>query len=202
MIKYFERLLNIIDDSLHSIDEKVFGELVDDCVAALRGGKKIIVSGLGKNVPICEKFVGSMVSLGLNAFFLHTNSAVHGDMGIIKDGDIVIILTKSGSTEESVYLTRKIKDRASIQWLVTFEEASILAKEIEKKLVIHLEHEGDLWNIMPNNSTTLNLIVLQAVVMQIAEKMNLTIDDFKKNHPGGRIGELLKENTEGQRLYG
>lgn len=192
MIKYFEKLLSIIDTSIHSIDEKVFNALVDDCVATLKKGNKIIVSGLGKNVPICEKFVGSMSSLGLNAQFLHTNSAVHGDMGIVKDDDVIIILTKSGETEESIYLSRLLKSRDAIQWLLSFEKESTLTREIEKCLILDLEHEGDMWNIMPNNSTTLNLIVLQAVAMQVAEKMGLTIEDFKRNHPGGHIGELLK----------
>ena len=54
-----------------------------------------------------------------------------------------------------------------------------------------LEHEGDMWNIVPNNSTTLNLIVLQAVAMTLAQKFNLTLDEFKQNHPGGAIGVQL-----------
>lgn len=192
MIGYFERLLHTIDTSLHSIDESQFNALVEDCVTALQKGNKIIVSGLGKNVPICDKFVGTMVSLGLNAQFLHTNSAIHGDMGIVKDGDVVIILTKSGETQESIYLSRKLKDRNAQQWLLTFERNSTLAEEIDKCLMIEMDHEGDMWNIMPNNSTTLNLIVLQAVAMQVARNMNLTIEDFKRNHPGGHIGEVLR----------
>lgn len=192
MLGYFEMLLNVIDDSLHSVDEQQFWKLVEDCVTALQNGNKVVVSGLGKNVPICEKFVGTMVSLGLNAQFLHTNSAVHGDMGIVKDGDVVIILTKSGETSESIYLSRRLRDREAVQWLLSFEEVSTLATEISNKLLVKMSHEGDMWNIMPNNSTTLNLIILQAVAMQIARKLDLTIEDFKRNHPGGHIGELLK----------
>lgn len=192
MIDYFERLLHTIDISLHSIDECRLNDLVEDCVTALKNGNKIIVSGLGKNVPICDKFVGTMVSLGLNAQFLHTNSAVHGDMGIVQDGDVVIILTKSGETQESIYLSRKLRDRKAEQWLLTFQKNSTLMREIDKCIMIEMDHEGDMWNIMPNNSTTLNLIVLQTVAMQISRKMNLTLDDFKRNHPGGHIGEILK----------
>lgn len=191
-MKYFEELMDVISDSLHSMDEARFAELVDDCVHALEHGNKIIASGLGKNVPICEKFVGTMNSLGLNGQFLHTNSAVHGDMGIVKEGDVIIILTKSGETEESVYLSHLLRERNAIQWLLTFEKESTLAREIEKVLWLNLQDEGDMWNIMPNNSTTINLIVLQALAMQIAEKRNITLDDFKKNHPGGHIGELLR----------
>ena len=69
-----------------------------------------------------------MISMGLDACFLHTNSAVHGDMGIVKDGDLVIILTKSGETSESIYLARLLKERKIRMWLLTFVEESTLRK--------------------------------------------------------------------------
>lgn len=191
MIQYFEKQLEEINTSIHSLDEKVFLRCVDEAVEVLKAGHKIIVSGLGKNVPICEKFVGSMISMGLDAFFLHTNSAVHGDMGSVKDGDMLILLTKSGETSESIYLTKFLKQRRVRLWLLTFGRESTLAREIENCIVLDLEHEGDLWNIMPNNSTTMNLIVLQGLAMMIAKKMCLDIEQFKRNHPGGNIGKLL-----------
>ena len=192
MINYFEKQLAEFDHSIHSLDEKMFGKWVDDAVETLSKGKKIIVTGLGKNVPICDKFVGSMVSMGLDAYFLHTNSAVHGDMGIVKDGDMLIILTKSGETAESIYLANLLKKRDVNMWLLTFERESTLAKEITNSIIIDLIHEGDMWNIMPNNSTTINLIVLQGFAMMIANKMKLDVNDFKRNHPGGHIGEILR----------
>ena len=192
MINYFEKQLREFDHSIHSLDEKVFRRWVDEAVDVLRAGHKIVVTGLGKNVPICDKFVGSMISMGLDAYFLHTNSAVHGDMGIVKDGDMVIILTKSGETSESIYLARLLKERKVNLWLLTFEAESTLTREIPNSIVLELVHEGDLWNVMPNNSSTLNLIVLQGLAMQIAKQMELPIEQFKRNHPGGHIGEILK----------
>lgn len=193
MIAYFEKQLAEIDYSLHSLDTGIFRRLVEESVLVLESGHKVVVSGLGKNVPICEKFVGSMVSLGLDADFLHTNSAVHGDMGLVKDGDLVILLTKSGETSESIYLAGLLKEWKISLWLLTFAKESTLAKEIPNRIVLDLKHEGDLWNVMPNNSTTLNLIVLQGLAMQIAARMGVDIRQFKKNHPGGHIGEILKE---------
>lgn len=193
MIDYFDRMLDIIKDSLHSIDMERFEDMITDCINTLESGHKVIASGLGKNVPICEKFVGTMVSLGLDAYFLHTNSAVHGDLGIVKDGDLVIILTKSGETEESVYLAKKLSERKVTVWLLSFSHESILTKQIPNSLILNLKHEGDLWNIMPNNSTTLNLIVLQGLAMEIARRQNLDISQFKRNHPGGHIGNVLND---------
>jgi len=191
---YFERQLKEFEHSIHSMDMEMFDKWLKQAVATLKAGHKIIVSGLGKNVPVCEKFVGSMQSLGLEAYFLNTNSAVHGDMGVVKDGDMVIVLTKSGETAESIYLVQHLEDRNINLWLLTFEKDSTLTRKIPNSIVLDLIHEGDQWNIMPNNSTTINLIVLQGLAMKIADEMNLTIEDFKRNHPGGAIGKALEED--------
>ena len=83
----------------------VSAQLVQESLDAIESGKKIVVSGLGKNVPVCDKFVGTMNSLGQPACYMNTNNAVHGDIGMVNEGDLVIILTKSGETAESIYLT-------------------------------------------------------------------------------------------------
>lgn len=191
MRQCFDDLIRIMTNSLSSIDESVFQNLLDDCVQTLKKGNKIVLSGLGKNVPVCEKFVGTMTSLGLNSSFMHTNTAVHGDIGMVHSGDLVVILTKSGATVESVYLYDLLKERECTIWLLTFEDNSVLGRKISKSLVIDLEHEGDRWNILPNNSTTLNLIVLQMLAMQICEELDISLNQFKRNHPGGHIGQVL-----------
>lgn len=196
MTTYFERQLKEFEHSIHSMDMQLFERWVSEGVEVLKNGHKIIVSGLGKNVPVCEKFVGSMQSLGLEAYFLNTNSAVHGDMGVVKDGDMVIILTKSGETAESIYLERLLQERKVNMWLLTFSKESTLTKEIPNSVVLDLIHEGDMWNIMPNNSTTINLIVLQGLAMKIASTLGLTLEDFKRNHPGGAIGMQLNYKKE------
>lgn len=192
MKQYFKNLLRIMENSLMSMDEEVFERLVSDSAGVLKSGHKLIVSGLGKNVPVCDKFVGTMNSFGLDANYMNTNSAVHGDLGLIHDGDLVIILTKSGETSESVYLNELLQKRQCNIWLLTFEKNSTLTRVIKNSLIIDLEHEGDLWNIAPNNSTTLNLIVLQALAIRLSEVMGVRLEDFKANHPGGHIGVILK----------
>ena len=190
---YFSITMSQLDDAAKKISMNEMEKLISDCELTLNSHHKIIASGLGKNVPICEKFEGTMVSLGLDAQFLHTNSAVHGDMGMVRPGDLVIILTKSGSTAESVYLVDLLKKRKGVKiWLMSCHEHSTLADALENKLIIPLDHEGDPWNIMPNNSTTMFLIVLQTVAMQMIKKLNIKLDDFKPNHPGGAIGAKLQ----------
>lgn len=194
MINYFSNILNTVSESVRSISVEQFSKLIDESVQAIRNGNKIVVSGLGKNVPVCEKFVGTMNSLGLNAVYMNTNNAVHGDIGVVKEGDVVILLTKSGETVESVYLVELLQKRKSNIWLITFTHDSKIEHMIgtDKCLILDLKHEGDKWNIVPNNSTTVNLIVLQGLAMTICDYMDINLADFKRNHPGGHIGEQLK----------
>lgn len=193
MRSYFDQTMAILKESVDSMDTKVFSRLSEDCVKTISNGGKVVVSGLGKNVPVCDKFVGTMLSLGLNAGFMHTNSAVHGDLGLVHDGDLVIVLTKSGETVESIYLVEQLKKRNVEIWLLSFTPKSTLTDSLgDNCLILDLEHEGDLWNIAPSNSTTVNLIVLQGLAWNIAKEMNCSLDCFKMNHPGGHIGDILK----------
>lgn len=195
MREYYSRVVETIRESLASIDEAIYERLLQECAGVLAGGGKIIASGLGKNVPICEKFVGTMNSLGLDARFLHTNTAVHGDLGIVRPQDLVLLLSKSGNTEESIMLADYLRERGTDSWLLTFNNNGRLAGSMEKKLVLHLRNEGDEWNIVPNNSTSVYLILLQGIAIEIGKRMGVSLDDFRINHPGGGIGaRLRKEN--------
>ena len=193
-MEHFENTLRIITDAVRSVREDEFNALKHDCLDTLLSGGKLIASGLGKNVPICEKFVGTLHSLGIPAAFMHTNSALHGDLGIVRDNDLVIILSKSGKTTESVHLVNLLKKRSSRLWLLSFNRNSTLYREVPNRVIIELSHEGDEWNTLPNNSTVLNLIVLQELAMQIIKERNIDIDTLRHNHPGGAIGVQLSES--------
>ncbi len=191
MIEYYKDVIKTIEDSIESIDSKEYDRLIDESVEVLKNGGKIIASGLGKNVPICEKFVGTLNSLGIDARFLHTNTAVHGDLGMVGKHDIVYLLSKGGNTYETVALAEHLKNRGTDTWLMTFSEKSKSSEVVDKCLIMHLINEGDEWDIVPNNSTTVYLMVLQGIAIEIAKQLGVTLDEFKVNHPGGGIGAKL-----------
>ena len=191
MISYYKDVLDVIRDSVESIPIQDYEQLISECVDVLRRGGKIIASGLGKNVPICEKFVGTLNSLSIDARFLHTNTAVHGDLGMVGKNDMVLLLSKGGNTHETVDLAECLKSRGTNTWLMTFTEKSKSAGVVDKQLVMRLQNEGDEWDIVPNNSTTVYLIVLQGIAIEIGKRMGITLDDFRVNHPGGGIGARL-----------
>lgn len=191
MIKYYEDVLKVIEDSLESIPTDIYEQVITECVETLNNGGKIIASGLGKNVPICEKFVGTLNSFGIDARFLHTNTAVHGDLGMVTSKDIVFLLTKGGNTSETVVLGEHLKKRGTNTWLMSFYGDGKAGKVVDKKFIMHLINEGDEWDIVPNNSTTVYLIVLQGMAIEVGKRLGVTLDDFRVNHPGGGIGVRL-----------
>ena len=191
LIAYYEEVLKVIKDSVESIPEDIYFQVIDECVTTLKNGGKIIASGLGKNVPICEKFIGTLNSLGIDARFLHTNTAIHGDLGMVGKKDIVFLLTKGGNTVETVILGEYLNKRGTNTWLMSFFDDGKASKVIDKKLIMHLINEGDEWDIVPNNSTTIYLIVLQGIALEIGKRMGVMLEDFKANHPGGGIGMRL-----------
>ena len=192
MITYYENVMDVLGESVASLPVEEYERLIGECVDALKNGGKIIASGLGKNVPICEKFVGTMNSMGLDARFLHTNTAVHGDLGMVMKKDIVLLLSKGGNTVETVTLANYLKERGTNTWLLTFSKNSKSSEVVDNKLELFLENEGDEWDIMPNNSTSVYLIILQGMAVEIGKRMGVQLEDFKVNHPGGGIGAKLR----------
>ncbi len=189
----FEKNLTVIENSVTSLDHDLYQLLLADCIKSIQSGHKIVISGLGKNIPVCEKFVGSMNSVGLDAAFLHTSGAFHGDLGIVKDGDIVILLSKSGKTSESLVLADKLKLRNITTWALTFETEPNLSKKVDRAIILSLEQEGGPWNTMPMNSVIVYLFILQGLIIDLVNSFGVTLSEFKSNHPGGGIGEKLAQ---------
>lgn len=191
MKNHFKKQIESLTHVIEHLDYKIVNNFIDNCVKIKQQGNKIIATALGKNVPICEKFVGTLNSVGINSNFMHTNSAVHGDLGMIKNGDMLIILSKSGNTEESVYLYYCLKHLKIDIWLLTCNGKSSLGDLINHKIVLKVEHEGDPWNLIPNNSSISFLLFLQSVSMDLIDKLAIQKSILKYNHPGGNIGKLL-----------
>ena len=110
------------------------------------------------------------------------------------DGDLLIGLSKSGETEESIRLVQELlrQGRDIDIWLLTYRRESTLSKLVSHCLAMDLAHEGDMWNVMPINSSAICLIVLQGLAVLVGERLGVTLDQFGRNHPGGAIGEYLR----------
>lgn len=172
------------------------GLLADACEATLRSGHQVVVTALGKNVPICEKFAGTLNSFGLSARFLHSNSAIHGDLGILTPGDLLVIVSKSGATDESVALARLVSERPVLTWSLTCVASSPIAQLTQHSTVVSLDHEGDLWNLAPVNSSIVFLAVFNAIAVELSQRLEIPVEQFLHNHPGGSIGRKGGRSAE------
>jgi arabinose-5-phosphate isomerase len=168
-----------------------FAEAVAVVVQGLKQRAKIVVVGVGKSGNIGQKIAATLNSTGSTAVVLHTVDALHGDLGLINDGDIILALSYSGETEELLRLLPALK-RFSIK-LIGFTAApkSTLARYSDIILNVRVPKEACPFNLAPTASTTAMLVLGDALAMAILEARGFTKEDFARHHPAGTIGRAL-----------
>lgn len=178
-------LSSIVDDS--------FGEAVAALVSA-RG--RIVVSGVGKSALIARKMVATLNSTGSRAVFLHSSDAVHGDMGMIGPDDVVLFISKSGNTEEIRRLLPFVRKMGNHVVSIVSCRESFLGTHSDSLIYVPVEREAGPDNLAPTTSTTLHLVVCDAIAMALSRFRNFTADDFARIHPGGSLGKRLYMRVE------
>lgn len=158
---------------------------------ATAAGKKIVVIGVGKSGHIAEKISATLTSTGSLSVVLHSVNAIHGDLGVVSDGDVILILSASGETEEIVGLLPALR-RFSVEIVsMTGNAQSLLAKNSAVHLDASVEQEACPLQLAPTSSTTVMLALGDALAMVLLEARGFTPEDFAKFHPGGHLGRRL-----------
>jgi arabinose-5-phosphate isomerase len=152
---------------------------------------RVIVSGIGKSAIIGSKIVATLNSTGTPSIFMHAAEAIHGDLGIIQNDDIIILLSKSGNTAEIKNLIPFIKQRNVNIISISSEPNSYLAKNSDYFLNSHIEKEACLNNLAPTTSTTAQLVIGDAIAICLSQINGFNKNDFAKHHPGGILGKKL-----------
>ena len=151
----------------------------------------VIVSGIGKSANIAQKIVATLNSTGTTAVFMHAADAIHGDLGIIRDNDVVIIVSKSGETPEIKVLIPLIKIRKNKLVAIVGNRASYLASQADFVLDTTVPREACPNNLAPTSSTTAQLVMGDAIAVALLKMRGFTSEDFAKFHPGGALGKRL-----------
>lgn len=152
---------------------------------------RVIITGIGKSANIGAKIVSTLNSTGTPAIFMHAADAVHGDLGIIRDEDIVICISKSGNTPEIKVLVPLIKLRGNTLIAIVGNIESFLAKRSDYILNTTVDKEACPNNLAPTSSTTAQLVMGDALAVSLLEYRGFTAQDFAKFHPGGALGKRL-----------
>jgi arabinose-5-phosphate isomerase len=179
---------------LHAVRDQLdesFVTAVDLVVEALKNRGKVVVVGIGKSGNIGQKIAATLTSTGTTAVLLHSVDALHGDLGIVNDGDIILALSYSGETEELLNLLPALK-RFSVK-IISFTAVpkSTLAKYSDVVLKVRVPKEACPFNLAPTASTTSMLALGDALAMTVLQARGFSKKQFARHHPAGSIGRAL-----------
>ena len=165
-----------------------FAEIV---ALILENKGNLVFSGIGKSALIAQKIVATMNSTGTTAVFMHAADAIHGDLGIVREDDIVVILSKSGETPEIKMLVPLIKLRGNKIVAMVGNRQSYLAAQADFVLDVTVDEEAIPGSLAPTSSTTAQLVMGDALALILMKCRGFSTADFAKFHPGGALGKQL-----------
>ena len=191
IIELAKRTIEIERNAIGHLAELLTTDFPDaaNCIIASKG--RVIISGIGKSAIIASKIVATLNSTGTPAIFMHAGDAIHGDLGTIQDNDVVICISKSGSTPEIKMLIPLIKRGNNKLIAMTGNLDSFLAKQADYVLNTYVEKEACPNGLAPTTSTTAQLVIGDALAIVLLNLKGFSSTDFAKYHPGGSLGKRL-----------
>jgi KpsF/GutQ family protein len=183
-------------DSVNLLLENIENQYDDVINAILKCEGKVIFFGIGKSGHIGEKLAATYSSIGIPSFFVHAAEARHGDFGMIESRDLVVVLSHSGTTKETVDAMTGLKGIGCKTVAFCRSEASDLAKLCDLKLIYPFKEEADRLGLAPSSSTTVELVLGDAIGLAVSSLKGFSKEDFYKYHPGGSLGKLLQSEKK------
>lgn len=172
--------------------KRYINDSFDRAIAAMHGCRgKIIISGMGKSAVVAQKIVATLNSTGTPAAYMHAGDAIHGDLGMIRGEDVVILISKSGESPEIKALVPPIKKFGNVLIGMVGQTASYLAQESDIVLNTTVAEEACVNNLAPTSSTTAQMVMGDVLAVCLMELNNFTSHDFARYHPGGALGKKL-----------
>ena len=191
ILQLARRTLTIESESISEL-KHFLNESFADVVRLISKSKgRLIVSGIGKSAIIAQKMVATFNSTGTPSVFMHAADAIHGDLGIIQEDDIIICISKSGDTPEIKVLVPLLKNWGNKLIAMTGNSQSFLAKNADYLLNTYVAKEACPNNLAPTSSSTAQLVMGDALAVCLLDQHGFTKDDFAKYHPGGSLGKKL-----------
>ena len=183
--------MKIEAESISLAAARLDGELIRAVELILAHPGKVVVTGIGKSGHIARKIVATRCSTGTAAVFLHPAEAVHGDLGVLMPGDVVIALSASGETEEILRLLATLKRKGDALISFCCNLTSTLAQASDVTLDCSVEREACGLNLAPTASTTAMLALGDALAVAVSLRKGFRAEDFAELHPGGKLGKQL-----------
>ncbi len=196
LIETAQRTIRMEVEAVEQLRTRIDEQFVRACELILQCKGRVVVVGMGKSGHIGNKIAATLASTGTTAFFVHPAEASHGDMGMITRDDVVLALSNSGSTSEIVTLLPLIKRLGITLISMTGNPESVLAKAAEVNIDASVAIEACPLNLAPTSSTTVSLVLGDALAIALLEARGFTAEDFAFSHPGGALGRRLLLKVE------
>ncbi|MCW9012649.1 MAG: KpsF/GutQ family sugar-phosphate isomerase [Gammaproteobacteria bacterium] len=177
--------------SIAALKPRINDDFAKACELMLACEGRVVVTGMGKSGHIGNKIAATLASTGTPAFFVHPGEASHGDLGMITEKDVVIALSNSGETNEILTIVPIIKRLGVPLISMTGKPASTLSSEASINLDVGVEKEACPLGLAPTSSTTVALVMGDALAVALLETRGFTEEDFALSHPGGSLGRRL-----------
>ncbi len=191
LIKKAQETILMEAESLAKMSQSLDNSFLEIVDLILHGTNRLIVTGIGKSGIIAQKWVATFNSTGQPAVFMHAADAIHGDLGMIQNGDTVVCISKSGESPEIRFLVPLIQRMGNKLISVSANEQSFLSQSSDHKLMTPMEKEACPNNLAPTTSTTLQLAMGDALAVALMHARSFSSNDFAKYHPGGALGKKL-----------
>jgi len=169
------------------VDENL--ERAVDLIVGCAG--RVVVTGMGKSGIIAQKIAATLSSTGIPAYFMHPAEAVHGDLGMVVSGDVVVALSNSGETEEIVRLLELVRRLGARIVGLSGDPRSTLARHADVHLDVGVDQEACNWDLVPTSSTTAAMAMGDALAVACYEKRGFSPSEFARFHPGGRLARRM-----------
>ena len=192
-----EEILRLEADAIDAAAARLDTSAVEHALDLIRCCDcKVIVTGVGKSGVIAQKIAQTFTSTGTVSIFVHPSDALHGSLGVVKQGDVVLALSNSGETDEILAIMPALKKRDVAVISIVGNLNSTLARTSNVVLDASVDKEACPLNLAPTTSTTVALAIGDALAMTLMEARGLTAEDFAANHPAGRLGKRLTLRVE------
>lgn len=186
-----KRVFDIEIESLKHVAASINDDFTTVVEAILNSKGKLIVSGVGKSGLIGKKIAATLASTGTPSFFLHPGEAFHGDLGMVEQNDLVILISYSGETDEVLRIIPFLKWNKNKVISITGDPKSTIAKNSDHHLNVHITREACPLELAPTSSTTTTLVMGDALAVALMEARQFQHEDFARFHPGGSLGRKL-----------
>lgn len=185
------RTIEIERDAISALLERINDEFVAACEAIKACKGRVVVTGMGKSGHIANKIAATLASTGTPAFFVHPGEASHGDLGMITSADVVLAISNSGNTAEIATILPLIKRMGATLISMSGNPTSTLATQADIHLDISISKEACPLGLAPTSSTTVTLVMGDALAVALLEAKGFSEEDFAFSHPGGSLGKKL-----------